>query len=149
MFRCFTSPRWRLFWSQCCRALEPRGFMFSTKSQLVTFKPHCTLKWIVQWRLKFQMSRDAFEGPTLNLVSGKLVACYAKACHVYGNGTWRQMQVLWLIARDGDSAWTALVLSFGWVRGQMSQYFLMKRSNQCYVTYKYNSGNTGVQKVAQ
>ena len=35
--------------------------------------------------------RQMFFGPTANLVSGQLVACYGDSCEIYNNGQWNHL----------------------------------------------------------
>jgi len=39
--------------------------------------------------------RKAIDGPTANLVSGQLVACYEYSCEIYNNGQWDQLTETW------------------------------------------------------
>ena len=36
--------------------------------------------------------REMTYGPTVNLVSGHLVACYGKTCEIYREGSWKHLQ---------------------------------------------------------
>ena len=36
-------------------------------------------------------SREMEHGPTVNLVSGQLVACYDDSCDIYNNGKWNHL----------------------------------------------------------
>ena len=50
--------------------------------------------------------RAMFGGPTVNLVSGRLVACFEHTCEIYEEGSWKHLQNTSVTRKDHSSATT-------------------------------------------